>query len=127
MAKIANNLYNNSEASKYMRDNVNDVKEYILLNYKSFLSLSEIANKFYINPQYLSYIFKKVEGIRLFEYINKIRIEKSKILLVKTELKIFEISDKVGFSTYGNFSKMFKHFTGISPQKYRKQTKNNTI
>ena len=83
-------------------------------------NISEIVAKSqYLNKEYLAKLFKRKTGISLREYILALKIECAKKLLITTSLKIYEISDKVGYYTVDYFAKIFKDHTEITPLKYR--------
>ncbi|MFI3257477.1 MAG: helix-turn-helix transcriptional regulator, partial [Spirochaetales bacterium] len=71
-------------------------------------------------PEYISGLFKKETGITYGAYIKKIRMEEAKRCLEQTNMKIFEIAFRVGYSDFGYFSKVFKSYTGFSPKDYVK-------
>jgi YesN/AraC family two-component response regulator len=100
-------------------DVVYKVIQYIKSNYTKKLSLDEIANYVYLSSSYLSTIFKEETGQSLTNYINIIRIEKSKILMLNNNLSLVEISNMCGFDDQSYFTKVFKKITGISPKVYR--------
>lgn len=78
--------------------------------------LCKIMNK---TRYQLQISFEKVEGIGIFEYIQKRRMEYSKNLLITTNKSILEISNEVGYKNPSKFSKIFKKYYGILPSKYR--------
>ena len=84
------------------------------------LSLKLVASKIFTNESYLSRVFKKEIGINLMEYILKKRIEESIRLLNTTDLKAYEIADKIGFSDPHYFSLCFKKQTGKTIIEYKK-------
>ncbi|MFA9398298.1 MAG: response regulator [Clostridiaceae bacterium] len=96
------------EAIKYINNNFND----------NSITVSNVAKSQYINETYLRSMFKKEIGMTVSEYINKIRMEKSKELLSENIYKLAEISYMVGFNDPGYFSKSFKKHFGISPSKF---------
>ncbi len=102
---------------------ISRVKEYIEENYWRKLTMDELARIAHTSPFYLSHIFKETEGLTLGKYIEKIRIEKAKELLAKTNLSITEISTRVGFSDSNYFSARFKKVVGISPRAYRNNSR----
>ncbi|WAM33588.1 response regulator transcription factor [Caldicellulosiruptor morganii] len=103
---------------------VKKVIEYIKANYfYSEISLSEISEKFFVSPSYLSRLFKKETGKNLSDFINEYRIEKAKELLATTDLKTYEIADKVGIPDPHYFSRIFKRYTGYSPSEYKEAIK----
>jgi two-component system response regulator YesN len=92
---------------------------YINRNYMQNLSLGQLAQKVNISQGYLCSIFKKELGTSFSDYLLRVRINKSKEMLVSTFMKLYEISESVGFSDYSYFSRAFKKVTGMRPQKYR--------
>ena len=82
---------------------------------------SEIAEKFFIHPDYLSHIFKEKEGVSFSLYLIKCRIEKAKKLLGSTDMSIMKVSMMSGYSNPAYFTKHFKRITGITPKEYRAQ------
>lgn len=99
------------------------IEQYVKQNYKSKISLEEIADELHVNRSYLSRFYKNKTGVNLFDEILKLRIESAKEYLLKTNMKTYEVSEAVGFEDAGYFSKMFKKITGVSPKDFRKQEK----
>ncbi len=73
-----------------------------------------------INSAYLGRIFKTETGEFFTDYLNKVRIDKAKELLLNTNLKASDISVKVGFVNNNYFYTIFKKYTGINPGDFRK-------
>lgn len=65
-------------------------------------------------------IFRKEAKMGISEYLKRRRLHYAKKLLKTTDLKVFEISEKVGFNDYTYFNRVYKERYGISPNKYRK-------
>jgi YesN/AraC family two-component response regulator len=65
--------------------------------------------------------FKLETGLTLIDYLNKHRIQKAMEMLENGEVKIYEISEKVGFASSQYFSKVFKKYTALTPIEYRKR------
>lgn len=103
------------KAKKYIDDNLQNNK----------LSLSLIAKHLYLNPSYLSRMFKKEIGISFVEYLTKMRMEKAIKLLKEGDMKAFEIADSIGISDSNYFSTCFKKYTGLSISEYKKYINNN--
>ena len=97
------------------------ITTFINQNYNKKITLDDVANHVFMSRSYISRIFKKETGISLAEYINKVRVEKSKLLLSDMSLSLSNISDYVGFSDQSYFTKIFKNQTGVSPGKYREK------
>lgn len=81
---------------------------YIRTNYSSRITLEEVASYVYLSPSYFSKIFKDEIGCSFSTYLNKIRIEKSKMLLLTDSVKLVDIPGLVGFEDQSYFSKVFK-------------------
>jgi|SRR5690554_1314042 len=96
------------------------VINYINENYHQDLSLEIIANRVYINPSYLSRIFKISTGKALFEYINDVRVKKAKEIVLDPNYKIKDVSKMVGYNSTTYFNKVFKLKVGLTPQQFRR-------
>lgn len=83
------------------------------------ISLNILAEKFNLNPQYVSQLFKNEIGVNFLAYLTNIRMEQAKKLLISTSLPIADISDKCGYGDYRVFTKAFKKAEGITPSQYR--------
>ena len=92
---------------------------YIENNLEEDLSLVRLAEIHYFNPSYLSHFFKQEQGINLSEYIDRCRIRKARELLNNSDLKVREVSEKVGYHTAHSFTRFFKKMTGMTPKEYR--------
>lgn len=107
-------------------DVIHQLEDYIQVHYNESLSLNELGTQFYINPVYLSSLFKKKRGLKLSQYIENVRLEHAKHLLVNTALSIGEISLAVGYSDTNYFGKVFRKSTGFSPLEFRRYNNNDT-
>lgn len=100
---------------------VRNMLEYIHENYQNpGMSVKIIALSYQFTPNYVSRLFSKEVGISLTEYINFIRIERAKELLKRNDLRIYEVSEMVGFSNEFYFIKVFKRLVGMPPNAFRK-------
>jgi len=97
------------------------VAEYIHSHVSDDISLRLLSQRFYISPSYLSRSFHRETGFSLVEYVNNIRILKSKTELLTTDDPIGMISERCGFGSVTNFGRIFKSITGVSPRTYRVQ------
>ncbi len=112
--------------SKKVNKTVDEIKDYINENISSKgLSLAAVAAKFYLNPSYLSRIFKQETGQTFVEYTTKARMELAVRLLSQTEMKAYEVAERVGIQDPHYFSICFKKYTGISINDYRKSCSNS--
>ena len=105
------------------KDIIAEVKEYIASNYTKDISMVEAAELFYVNPYYLSHLFKKKTGVTFQSYLTNLRIERAKKLLEDTDMKIYEICEFSGYSNNNHFIKIFTKIVGIKPSEYRKKMK----
>jgi len=92
---------------------------YMKANYMRKLSLSEVAEHICLSPSYFSKIFKREINYGFKDYLNYIRVEKSKILLLDHKINLVEIADAVGFYDQSYFNNIFKKATGMTPKKFR--------
>ena len=83
------------------------------------MSISQIAGKIYLSPNYLSLLFKKDTGKTINQFITEVRIEKAKALLRKDRTPLTSIAEKIGYHDANYFSKAFKKETGITPKAFR--------
>ena len=105
--------------SKHVSNSIKYIKD----NYSKKLGLSQISQELDINKAYFCRIFKQETGENLTDYINKIRIEKAKQLMMSTNDKMYEIAEKVGFTNIQHFNSSFKKVTDQNPLKF----KNNIV
>lgn len=111
--------------SKRNRKIIEDSIEYIKSHIKEDVSLDDVAKVLYINSAYLSRLFKSEVGETFTHFLMKLRIENAKKLLKDSYLKIYEISEQVGYKNERYFSRIFKDFEGITPNEYRDRIPRN--
>ena len=95
---------------------------YIQENFSRDLTVKEIAQNCNASSSSLYKIFRNRFQCTVGEYVNRVRVEKSRDLLTYSELSVEEISRQVGFSSAAYYSRMFKKVNGCSPLQYKKQT-----
>ena len=100
-------------------DVVHKVMQYIRSNWRSKLTLDELAKQVYLSRAYLSTIFKEETGVSISTYINKVRVDQAERLLRETGMSLVEIATYCCFEDQSYFSKVFRKYTGMSPKKYR--------
>lgn len=98
---------------------IDQITQYIDENYANDCSISAIAAHVYLNPTYLSTVFKKKTGEALSAYLTKVRLEQAKLLLAGTDKSISEISEATGFGEPAYFANVFKKTIGVSPTEFR--------
>ena len=97
-----------------------DIKQYILDNYDKKLTAQIIADDIHLSKTALYNIVKKSSGYTVNEYVNRVKIEKSKKLLLETDYSIELIAKKLAFSTGTYYSLLFKKHIGVTPSEFRK-------
>lgn len=95
--------------------------EYIRQNYLNHISVDNLADFCHCSTSYLSHIFKKRTLMNINTYINRVRIDQSKIYLENSTDTISEIALNFGFSDPNYYSRVFTQIMGISPREYRKR------
>ena len=100
-------------------DVIRKAVDYIRKNHQNKISLEEVANHVYLSPSYFSKIFKDEMNCNFNAYLNAVRVEKSKQLLILDKISLIDIAGTVGFEDQSYFSKVFKKMTGVTPGKYR--------
>ncbi|WP_160031566.1 response regulator transcription factor [Paenibacillus sp. An7] len=99
---------------------IDKVKEYVTESLGQNITLKEISSTLHFNYSYLGQKFKYHENMTFNAYLLQQRMEKAKQLLEKTEMKVYEIANEVGYYEMDWFYKKFKLYTGVSANEYRK-------
>ncbi|RTE03065.1 response regulator transcription factor [Paenibacillus whitsoniae] len=100
---------------------IDQVVQYVDQHYGSSITLGMMADKVYLNPSYLSTLFKQKMGITFVDYVTQRRIEEAKRLLLTTERKIADIAKMTGFVNLRHFNRVFRAVTESTPRAYREQ------
>ncbi|QJD86322.1 response regulator transcription factor [Cohnella herbarum] len=99
-----------------------EIIAYIHAHIHEVITLRNAANAFSYTPNYLGLMFREETGVAFTDYVIQARLLKAQELLTDTNLKIYEIADKVGYRNLNYFSKQFKDSFGISPLEFRRQS-----
>ncbi len=98
---------------------IDKINQFIHSHYNKDISRNEIAEEFFLTPDYLAKLYKSKTGVTIKGYINEYRINKAKDLLNTSDINISEIAIAVGFDNLSYFSTIFKKAVGLSPSEYR--------
>ncbi len=98
---------------------VRDVKVYLGEHFAEHITLEDAAGVVFIHPSYLSRLFSEVEGVGFSDYLAALRIRKAAEYLKDYHLRIYEISEMVGYRNVKHFMKVFKKIEGKTPSEYR--------
>ncbi len=101
---------------------INKMVVYINKNYYRDLKLEGLAEIFNYNSAYLGKLFKNEVGENFNTYLDKVRIKEAKTLLLGEQLKVYEVSEKVGYKNIDYFHSKFKKYVGMSPMNYKKKS-----
>ena len=96
-----------------------ECRQYIDEHYEENLTVSEISRHIGVSLSYLSRVFKASTGNTVINYINEKKIEKAKDYLANTDMKIYEIADKLGLRIPHISLIFLKKYTGMSPKDYK--------
>ncbi len=103
-----------------MSKEVSRVMEWMEEHYKESVDLHQAAEKVNLSYNHLSMLFKKEAGISFSDYLQQIRIEKAKELLLKSDKKLYDIMEEAGFTDQSYFSRLFKKVVGVRPSEFKK-------
>lgn len=105
---------------------VHTVRKYISDHYAEEITRDDLAKLVYLNPDYLSRMFRAETGDSLSNYLIRYRIEKAKELLSNTNSPINQVACDVGYTNFSYFAKIFRKYAQCTPNEYRKKMKNGT-
>ena len=100
---------------------ISQIHGYINAHYQENLTLERLAELCFLNKYYLAHAFKKKYGVSIFAYLNKLRCQEAKRLLVSTNMSITEIAISVGYNASSHFSESYKKTMGETPAQTRKK------
>jgi two-component system, response regulator YesN len=106
--------------SKNSDEVIERIKNYIDMNLNFNITREDLAEKFFINADYLDRVFKKEFGFTVTKYMCSQRISLAKRLLSETNVNVSDIATSLGFTNFSHFSTVFKKLTLLSPSEYRK-------
>ncbi|WP_159872438.1 MULTISPECIES: helix-turn-helix transcriptional regulator [unclassified Raoultella] len=106
---------------------LDEIKGHIDSHYHTDISRESVAETFNISPGYLSRLFSKESDVKFNEYLKLARISRSKALLMNTNLKINEVSEKCGFTDTNYFCKVFRDINDCTPLEYRRKNKGASL
>ncbi|GKU77337.1 response regulator [Paenibacillus sp. L3-i20] len=99
---------------------IHDIAKFVENHFQEDISLQDVASRFFLSREYIARKFKQEYGVTLLDYLSRIRIDKSKLLLHNPHLRIAQVAEMVGYHDEKYFSRVFKKLVGINPGEYRK-------
>ena len=109
-----------SLAKEPSSDMVGRVRQYMQQNMAEDITVQQLSDMVYVSKSYLSRVFRKETGMSLNEYLQKLRVEAAKSILVSSSLCVEEVSSMVGYHSPKYFYRVFLAGTGMSPRDFRK-------
>lgn len=108
-------FYEKDKGNPYIRKALRFLSDH----YSQHLELAQVARIAGLSPSYFSTLFRDVVGVSFREYLNRIRVEESKRLLLSTEYPLADIAVAMGFPDQSYYCKVFKKLVGVTPGKFR--------
>ncbi len=99
---------------------IDRILQYIYSHIDEDIRRTEIAREVFLNPDYLSRMFKKEMGTSLKEFITAEKMNIARDLLKSTQLPIGTIAARVGYTNFSHFSQTYKRVMGMTPEEERK-------
>lgn len=93
---------------------------YIRAHVGEEITLQKLADQVNLSVYYYSHCFKAVTGVSPMDYVISTRIERAKVLLIRTNLSVSDIAYEVGYASSGSLINLFRRHEGISPNRFRK-------
>lgn len=100
-------------------ENVVAILKYIDANLTNRITLSDISAAVHLSKDYVAHIFKKELGKPIVDYVNERRMQIAKNMIGEGKYSLVEVSDRLGYTSYSYFSRVFKRYYGVSPIKYK--------
>ncbi|MGI6192009.1 MAG: helix-turn-helix domain-containing protein [Christensenellales bacterium] len=120
--QLIRDLHSKAHASKAGKENqyIRAAIELMEKHYNSNISINDICRLIYLSPCHFKRVFKEHTGQSPYQYLMRIRIEKSKELLKSTDDSVEEVARRCGFVNSGHFATVFKRHFNLSPTEFRK-------
>lgn len=109
-----------TESDKY-KERVRQIDNYIRSNFRSSISIKDLAERMYLSDGYLSRFFKQNYGMSFVKYLTNVRLHHAVDELLYTDIPITRISYDNGFASVAIFNKAFKNEYGMTPSQMRKK------
>lgn len=101
-----------------------DIDKEIREHFAENITLKQLSEKYYVNSAYLGQLFRKKYGQSFKDYLIRYRMEQAAVKLIRTDKKIYEIAEEVGYRDLDYFVNRFIDIKGCTPAKFRKQAMN---
>ena len=119
LLSIATDKFNKTMSTKSFNPHIKKAIEYVHKHYDKSINITDLCEHLNLNKSYFCSTFKTTTGHTFCHFLNHFRIEKSKKLLLETDLNMLDIALSVGFNNQNYYCTMFKKFTGKTPLQYK--------
>ncbi len=103
-----------------IRKEIADAKRFVMINIGEKISMEEMAQRLTLNSSHFSRMFKAETGETFISYVTRIKMERAKELLDQSDLSIQEIAEQLGYDHTSYFIKLFRNYSGHSPNEHRR-------
>jgi len=121
LAAACRERFPGSEAVPANRKEIRQAIAYIRAHYAEEISVADLSAHLGFSANYLSNLFRSETGLRVTEFVNRVRMEVAKRLLRDSQLKVYEVAGKVGYHDASYFCKVFKEITGETVTAFRQK------
>ncbi|MDD3362405.1 MAG: helix-turn-helix domain-containing protein [Hespellia sp.] len=104
---------------------VYNIGKYVVVHVDEKLSLEKVAKGVFLNPSYVSHIFKATTGMSFINYLAEVKVDRAKVLLRDKNIRICDVANIVGYNNPEYFAKNFKKKTGYTPINYKAELQKN--
>jgi YesN/AraC family two-component response regulator len=116
-----------TQPKRDQRDVVAQVILFVEQNYQSDISITEVADKLQVTPNYLSALFHRKVGVTFVKYLTKVRLLKAKEMLADPDMRVQRVAELVGYTSTRHFTKLFTSHFGYYPSEQRKMVNGSSV
>lgn len=109
------------ERYKNEKGNSDTIRKFVMENYPSIHSVSDIADALHISAVHLQRQFRQTSGMTIWNFVNEVKVQNAAYLLLNTELPLSEVEEQAGFSSRQTFYANFTRRYGVPPSLYREK------
>jgi len=119
MFELSELLY--TKQQKQNRRIVSEIIAFVDKHLESRITLKDVAHHFGFSPNHLGLIFKEETGDNFSNYLIRRRLDRACELLLDPTVKIYEITERIGYKNLVHFNRQFKNHVGMTPSEYRRK------
>ncbi|WP_127493727.1 response regulator [Paenibacillus glycanilyticus] len=116
--ELSEKLY--AKKQRQNRKTIDQIKNYVKTQIEHKPTLRDVSRVFAFSPNYLGYMFKEETGENFSEFLVRMRLERACELLLDPAIKIYEITERIGYKNIIYFNRQFKEHYGMTPSDYRR-------